>query len=227
MSMSTGIHIPLVIAIDGPAASGKGTLARSLAERLGLSYLDTGKLYRAVGWRVLQTGASLEDNEAASTIARTITEADINSDQLYAEEVGSAGSKVSAIPGVRQALLEFQRVFAAKPDGAILDGRDIGTVICPDADIKFFVTADIETRTTRRYRELSQKDPSVQYDAVRENLQSRDLRDSERAIAPLVMAEDAVHLDTTGMDADTALERALAIITPILQAKRPPAAQHG
>jgi cytidylate kinase len=212
-------HIPLVIAIDGPAASGKGTLARKLAQRLGLEYLDTGKLYRAVGLRMLATRTDLQDEAAAVRVAQNITQEDINSERLYDEQVGDAASKVSALPKVREALLQFQVEFAKRPEGAVLDGRDIGTVICPDADIKLFITADIDSRATRRFKELSGKGETVTYEQVVADLQARDKRDSERAIAPLQKAEDAIHIDTTDLDASAVLEKVLSYVEPVAAAK--------
>lgn len=200
----------MIIAIDGPAAAGKGTLARSLAKRLGLAYLDTGLLYRAVGQKTLRQGLTPE------AAAQSLTAADLDQPGLRAEEAGQAASKVAAIQEVRQALLAFQRRFAAHPPppakGAVLDGRDIGTVVCPDATVKLFVTASAEARAQRRHKELRERGESSIYARVLEEMRARDARDQERAVAPLIPAADATVLDTTDLDADQALDVALALI---------------
>lgn len=205
-------HKPLTIAIDGPAASGKGTLARRLAEALGLKYLDTGSLYRAVGMKLLYSNQSPEDEQAALEAAQSITLQDLRNPRLRQEHVGNAASIISAMPAVREALLNFQREIAASPEGAVLDGRDIGTVVCPQADYKFFITADIETRAKRRHRELSGQGIEVVYDSVLADLKERDERDSQRDAAPLKPAEQAETLDTSSLSADEVLERVLALI---------------
>ncbi|MEQ8229246.1 MAG: (d)CMP kinase [Rhodospirillales bacterium] len=206
----------MIIAIDGPAAAGKGTLARRIADRLNLAYLDTGLLYRATGKRVLEAGADPEDAEAAEAQARALEPRDLERPDLRTETVGQAASKVSAVPGVRAALLDFQRTFAATPPegfkGAVLDGRDIGTVVCPDADVKLFVTASDEVRAARRHKELQEKDPDVIYARVLEEMRERDARDRSRAVAPLEPAEDAILLDTSDQNADEVFEKALDII---------------
>lgn len=206
----------MIIAIDGPAAAGKGTLARRIADRLNLAYLDTGLLYRATGKRVLEAGADPEDAEAAEAQARALEPKDLERPDLRTEAVGQAASKVSAVPGVRAALLDFQRTFAATPpegfQGAVLDGRDIGTVVCPDADVKLFVTASDEVRAARRHKELQEKDPDVIYARVLEEMRERDARDRSRAVAPLEPAEDATLLDTSDLNADEVFAKALDII---------------
>ncbi len=209
-----------VIAIDGPAASGKGTLAKSLAKEFNYAYLDTGKLYRAVGMEVLRKGRDPDDPKAA--IPEAIHFKDNFNPELLADpvlatdEAGQAASKVSAIPEVREALLQLQKDFANNPPegfgGAVLDGRDIGTVICPDARHKLFVTADTEIRAERRHKELQSRDIDVTYEAVLADMRQRDARDSGRATAPLKPAEDAVVLDTTDLDIDEAFEKALKLI---------------
>jgi cytidylate kinase len=200
----------MIIAIDGPAAAGKGTLARSLAKRLGLAYLDTGLLYRAVGQKALRLGQTPEE------AARCLGAADLEMPGLRSEEAGQAASKVAANQEVRRALLDFQRRFAHHPpppfEGAVLDGRDIGTVVCPDAAVKLFVTASAEARALRRHRELIERGESSIYARVLEEMRARDARDQERAIAPLVPAADATVLDTTDLDADQALRAALDLI---------------
>ena len=197
---------PLVIAVDGPAASGKSTLARRIAEHYGLPFLDTGLLYRAVGRRVLAAGGDPGDEASATKAALALAPADVDAGQLRGEGTGQAASKVAAFPSVRAALLPFQRNFAATPPGAVLAGRDVGTVICPDATLKVFVTASVEERARRRFEELRQRgDPTI-YAAVLEELRERDRRDQDRAVAPLRPAPDAWVLDTTDLDADAAFE---------------------
>lgn len=198
----------IVIAIDGTAASGKGTLARKLAEALNLPHLDTGKLYRYVGLAVLRAGgdpSSPEDAEAATMVMSiALDPKNLSNQELMSDEAGQAASKVAAIPGVRKALLGYQRQFAAKPGGAILDGRDIGTVICPDAPLKLFVDAKVEARAERRFKELQNRGIFANYDAVLADMRERDARDSGRADAPMKPADDAVIIDTTDMNADEA-----------------------
>tara|TARA_R110000772_G_scaffold215694_2_gene326306 strand:- start:152729 stop:153355 length:627 start_codon:yes stop_codon:yes gene_type:complete len=206
----------MIIAIDGPAAAGKGTLARRIARDLGFAYLDTGLLYRATGKRVLEAGADPEDAPAAEAEARALTPRDLERPDLRTDAVAQAASKVSAVPGVRAALLDFQRTFAAHPPegfkGAVLDGRDIGTVVCPDADVKLFVTASDEVRARRRFKELQESDPDVIYARVLEEMRERDARDRSRAVAPLEPAEDAILLDTSALNADEVFAKALDII---------------
>ncbi len=206
----------MIIAIDGPAAAGKGTLARRIARDLGFAYLDTGLLYRATGKRVLEAGADPEDAQAAEAEARALAPRDLERPDLRTDAVAQAASKVSAVPGVRAALLDFQRGFAAQPPGAakgaVLDGRDIGTVVCPDADVKLFVTASDEVRARRRFKELQESDPDVIYARVLEEMRERDARDRSRAVAPLEPAEDAILLDTSDLNADEVFAKALDII---------------
>lgn len=203
---------PLVIAVDGPAASGKGTLAKKIADALGLEYLDTGAIYRAVGLKVIRQGIAMDNEAAIIKIAASLTPSDLTDDGLYAEGVGMVASIVSAIPEVRQVLFSMQRDIAQGSKGAVLDGRDIGTVICPDADFKFYITANIEARAERRYKQLQNQGKSTIYKDVLEDLQKRDDRDSSRAVAPMMQAEDAIHIDTTDMDAHEVLQKVLAII---------------
>ena len=202
----------LVIAVDGPAAAGKGTLARRLAAHYGLAYLDTGLIYRAVGAATLAAGGDPADPAAAEAAARALRPADLERDGLRGEAAGAAASKVAAVPGVRAALLDFQRRFAAAPPGAVLDGRDIGTVVCPEADAKLFVTASVEVRAQRRLKELRDKGEDAIYATVLRDLAARDERDSGRDVAPLKPAEDAFRLVTDDLDADEAFERAVEAI---------------
>ncbi|MCF8479742.1 MAG: (d)CMP kinase [Rhodospirillum sp.] len=206
----------MIIAIDGPAASGKGTLSRRLAGRLGYAHLDTGKLYRAVGMAVVRAGGDPTDPETAETAARALDTATLGDPVLTTDEAGIAASKVAAIPGVRAALLDLQRAFASRPPngcrGAVLDGRDIGTVVCPDADAKFFVTASVETRANRRLLELRANGLDAKEEDVLRDMKERDARDSGRSVAPMAQAADAVVLDTSNMNAEQALDAALAVL---------------
>jgi cytidylate kinase len=204
------------IALDGPAASGKGTLARKLAQHYGLAYLDTGSLYRAVAAKLLAAGADPADADAAAAAAEGLEPADLQRQDLRGQATGAAASVVAAQPRVRAALLDFQRRFAAEPPdgaaGAVLDGRDIGTVVCPRAEAKIFVTASAEVRARRRHEELiGRGEPSI-YAHVLEEIRQRDKRDSERAAAPLKPAEDAVLLDTSELDIAAAFEAAKRIV---------------
>ena len=202
---------PVVIAIDGPAAAGKGTLARRLAAALGLPYLDTGKLYRAVGRLVLDDGGDPANPPGAEAAARRLTPADLERTDLRTPDVDRAAAAVASIPGVRAALLAFQRDFG-RASGAVLDGRDIGTVIFPDADAKLFVSASVDARARRRWLELQGRAVDVSFEAVRDDMQARDAADAAREAAPLRLADDATLLDTTDLDADAAFEQALLIL---------------
>lgn len=196
----------LVIAIDGPSASGKGTLAKRLAAHFKLPHLDTGLLYRAVGWAAFRTGRAPEE------IAARLGVADLDDPELKGDEAGQQGSKVAANREVRANLLKLQKNFASQGTGAVLDGRDIGTVICPDAPVKLFVTASPEVRAERRYQELRARGGDTIKPRVLAEMAERDRRDSERAAAPLKAAPDAYLLDTSDMDADAAFAAALAFI---------------
>lgn len=198
----------MIIAIDGPAASGKGTLARRVAERLGLPHLDTGLLYRAVGRRMLDLGHGLDDRDAAADVAQSLSLSWLVDERLRTGEAGKAASAVAIIPEVRAALKQFQVDFAHQSDGAVLDGRDIGTVIAPDATLKIWVTASPEVRARRRWLELSVKDPAVSEAQLLADLQARDARDAPN----MVRAADAVVLDTSTMDRDAVLAAALALV---------------
>jgi len=200
------VSVPLIVAIDGPSASGKGTLAQRLATHFGLPHLDTCLLYRAVGWMAERTG------RPPIEIAAALQPRDLDNPELRTDQAGQAGSKVAAIPEVRTNLLNFQRKFAYQRSGAVLDGRDIGTVICPDAAIKLFVTASLQARAERRYQELRERGADPIKPRVLAEMAERDRRDSERAAAPLKAAPDAFLLDTSDMDADAAFAAALAFI---------------
>ncbi len=202
----------MIIAIDGPAAAGKGTLARRVAAALNLPYLDTGLLYRAVGRLVLEAGADPADAAAAAAAARALTEADLARHDLRGPAADKAASQVAGIAEVRAALLDYQRRYGTAR-GAVLDGRDIGTIVFPEADVKLFVTASLEARAARRHAELAARGEDVAVAAVRAELAARDEADRTRAAAPLKPAADAVRIDTTEMDADAAFARALELIT--------------
>jgi len=193
------------VAIDGPAAAGKGTIARAVAARFGFAHLDTGLLYRAVGQRVLA-------GEDAVSAARGLRAEDLDHPELRGAEAAQAASRVAAIPDVRAALLDFQHAFARRLGGAVLDGRDIGTVICPGADVKLYVTATDETRGWRRHKELTEAGREISLEQVLTDLRERDARDSARATAPLKPADDAVLLDTSEMTIDQAVSRAIELI---------------
>jgi len=203
----------LIIAVDGPAASGKGTIAARLAAHYGLPFLDTGLLYRAVGMGVMASGASLDDAGAAEAVARTLDAAHLSDDpRLTTGEAGEAASRIAGYSGVRGALLELQRDFAAQLGGAVLDGRDIGTVIAPHAPAKLYVTATPEVRATRRWKQLTARGDAIAYEDMLADILRRDERDAGRGAAPMVQAEDAVLLDTTEMDIEAAFDAARRIV---------------
>ncbi|SDD39349.1 (d)CMP kinase [Ruegeria marina] len=200
------------VAIDGPAAAGKGTISKGVAARFGFAHLDTGLLYRAVGRRML-------DGETPEAAALALTAEDLDRPDLRTAEVAQAASKVAAIPAVRAALVDFQRAFARRAGGAVLDGRDIGTVICPEAEVKLFVTASAEVRAERRYLELAAKGSRMTREEVLADVKERDARDAERAAAPMKPAKDAVMFDTSALDIDAALAAAIAVIEARMSAK--------
>ncbi|HZF76640.1 MAG TPA: (d)CMP kinase [Acetobacteraceae bacterium] len=200
-----------IIAVDGPAAAGKGTLARRLAAELGLPFLDTGLLYRATGRRLLDAGGDPRDADAAEAAARALDPADLARGDLRGPQADMAASAVAAIPAVRAALLDWQRDFGRR-HGAVLDGRDIGTVVFPDATVKLFVTASPAERARRRWLELRGRGVAADLAEVEAELRARDAQDSARAVAPLRAAEDAVTIDTTALDADAAFAQALAVV---------------
>ena len=204
--------MPLVIAIDGPAASGKGTLAKRLADHYRLPHLDTGLLYRAVALSMIDSGLSLDDSEAAPRAAQALDADRLDDPRLRDRAMGEAASRISAVPEVRAALLAWQRRFAADPQGAVLDGRDIGTVVCPMASVKLFITASSQERARRRHLELSGRGEAATFSAILSDIEARDARDASRAAAPLRMADDAVRLDTTTLDPDAAFAEARSIV---------------
>ena len=201
-----------VVAIDGPAAAGKGTIARAVAAEFGFAHLDTGLLYRAVGKRALTMGRGVIDDGVAELVARELREQDVRDEGLRTVMVSRAASRVAALPGVRSALLDFQRKFAARDDGAVLDGRDIGTVICPDADVKLYVTASDDTRAKRRFEEVTARGEETTLSRVAADLKTRDERDASREDAPMIQASDAVALDTSQMSVEQAIAAAIEIV---------------
>jgi CMP/dCMP kinase len=211
--------VRFVVAIDGPAASGKGTIARAVAERFGFAHLDTGLLYRAVAMKTLATSRGVIDAGVAELIAARLGEADLARPDLRAPRAAQAASRVAALPGVRRALLGFQRRFAAREGGAVLDGRDIGTVICPGAEVKLFVTASDAVRAQRRFEELAAAGSATSVERVASELRMRDLRDVGRGDAPLRRAPDAVLLDTSELSIDAAVTRAVAEVGQRLESR--------
>ncbi|KQP85501.1 MULTISPECIES: (d)CMP kinase [unclassified Methylobacterium] len=202
----------MVIAIDGPAASGKGTLAKRLAEHYGLPHLDTGLLYRAVALTVIDAGRNLDDHQAAARAASSLIADRLADPRLRERAMGEAASRISAVPAVRAALLAWQQRFAGNASGAVLDGRDIGTVVCPNAQVKLFITAAPEERARRRHLELLRRGESASLGAILDDIVARDARDAQRSTAPLKAAADAVVLDTTDLDADEAFAAARAVV---------------
>ena len=204
----------MIIAVDGPAAAGKGTIARALARHYGYHFLDTGSLYRMVGLAALKAGGEPISPETAIAAARSLDPTSFTDAELRSETVGAAASIVAVIPEVRAALLDVQRSFARREPGAVLDGRDIGTVVCPDAEAKLFITASPEVRARRRQAELG----SADYAVILAEIRARDARDSQRATSPLVAAKDAVTLDTSEMDITAAVQAAITVV----EARRTP-----
>jgi len=197
------------VAIDGPAAAGKGTISKAVAAHFGFAHLDTGLLYRGVGKKALAYSRTSYYPEVAEQLARELTADDLKADDLRTAEVAQAASKVAVIPEVRAVLLDFQRDFAKRDGGAVLDGRDIGTVICPDANVKLFVTASAEVRAYRRFLELSGKGEDVTFKGVLADVVARDTRDRERSSAPLIAADDAILIDTSKMSIEEAVQTAI------------------
>jgi CMP/dCMP kinase len=211
----------MIVAIDGPAASGKGTLAKRLARHYGLRHLDTGVIYRAVAKAMLDAGAELTDEARAAAVAMALDPETFGDPALRSHAVGSAASVVSALPKVRQALVDFQRQFAAEPPGAVLDGRDIGTVICPDADVKIFVVADPKIRARRRTLEAEGRGEAADEAVILADILARDERDQNRAAAPLKAAEDAYLLDNSHLDIEGGVRAAIDIIEAVRAGRQP------
>ena len=209
----------IIIAVDGPAASGKGTLSRRLATEFGLRHLDTGLGYRAVAHHLLQNGLPLDDEAHAVEAAQAVSMTDLDASVLSRHEVGDAASKVSVFPAVRRILVEKQREFASQAPGAVLDGRDIGTVVCPDADVKLYVTASPEVRAGRRHREILRLGGAAEFEDILADIARRDARDMERADSPLRPAADAHLLDTSQMSIEAAFLAARAIVEDVLAAR--------
>lgn len=209
----------MIIAIDGTLASGKGTIARRLAGWFGLAHLDTGQLYRATGVAALKRGIDLTDAEALAEVAQTLDLSEFDDDALRTAEAGQAASKVAVVPEVRAALLDYQRAYAAQPKGAVLDGRDIGTVVCPNADVKLWVDAAVEVRATRRWKELTAKGETLTLNDMIAQLKERDTRDANRKDAPMVAAADAVLIDTSDLTIDAAVDKACKAVEAALARK--------
>lgn len=210
----------MIIAIDGPAASGKGTIARRLADRFGFAYMDTGLLYRAVARDLLCAGLPLDDQQHAKLAAQGLDVRSLDDPKLRDRGIGEAASVVAAIGSVRRALLERQRTFAGQRPGAVLDGRDIGTVVCPDADVKIFVVADSEVRARRRFLELKARGENVSEASVLADIRARDERDRNRQESPMIPADDAVLLDTTYLDIEAAVAEAVRLVERLLDRPR-------
>ena len=206
----------MIIAVDGPSAAGKGTLSRRLAAHFGLAHLDTGALYRAVALAVLRARGNPGDLDTCVAAAKALDHKTLDDPEIRSERTAAAASKLAPIPEVRAVLLAYQRSFATRPpgeaNGAVLDGRDIGTVVCPDADVKLFITASAEARAERRLKELRERGIEAISSDVLQDMKERDARDQARAVAPMVPAEDAIVLDTTDLDADAAFEESLEMI---------------
>ena len=208
----------MIIAIDGPAAAGKGTLSRQIAEAYGFHHLDTGLTYRATAKALLDAGLPLDDEAVAEKMARDVELAGLDRDVLSAHEIGEAASRIAVMPAVRRALVEAQQAFAKRRPGTVLDGRDIGTVVCPDAPVKLYVTASADVRANRRYEEIVAKGGEAEYDEIFADVKKRDERDMGRADSPLKPADDAHLLDTSEMDIEAAFLAAKAIIDGVMAA---------
>ena len=202
----------IIIAVDGPAASGKGTIAKALARHYGLPHMDTGMLYRSVALSLWKFGGDAGNEFEALRAVEGIEQISVDDEELRSETIGKLASKVSAYPSVREALLERQHSFARQPGGAVLDGRDIGTVICPDASAKLFVTATPEIRAERRHKEILGRGINAHFDEVLADIRARDERDAGRDAAPLMVAKDAFVLDTTSLDVDAAVAAAIEAV---------------
>jgi len=209
----------MIIAIDGTLASGKGTIARRLSRWYGLAYMDTGQLYRATGVVALKRGTDFDDPAALAQVALSLDLNDYSDDELRTAEAGQAASKVAVVPEVRAALLDKQRAFARQKGGAVLDGRDIGTVVCPSAEVKLWVDADVIVRATRRWTELNAKGDPLTLDEMIAQLRERDARDKSRKDAPMIAAADAVLIDTTHLSIDAAVDKARDAVEAVLARK--------
>lgn len=209
----------MIIAIDGTLASGKGTIARRLSGWYGLAHMDTGRLYRATGVAALKMAVDFDDPAALAKVARSLDLNDYSEEELRTAEAGQAASKVAAVPEVRAALLELQRAFANQAGGAVLDGRDIGTVVCPEADVKLWIDASVEVRATRRWKELTEKGETLSLEDMIAKLKERDERDKNRADAPMVAAADSVLIDTTHLTIDAAVDKARAAVDAVIAQK--------
>ncbi|MEO0327763.1 MAG: (d)CMP kinase [Pseudomonadota bacterium] len=209
----------MIIAIDGPAASGKGTLARRLAEHFSIPHLDTGLTYRAVGNALLQVGLPLDDEAIAAVAAENLDLSKLDRAVLSSHAIGESASKIAVMKSVREILVNAQRAFAAKGPGAVLDGRDIGTVVCPDADVKFYVTASAEKRAERRFKEIGEKGSEASFEVILADIQKRDERDMTREESPLKPAQDAHLIDTSEMSIETAFNEALQIVKTAIASK--------
>lgn len=209
----------MIIAIDGTLASGKGTIARRLSRLYGLGYMDTGQLYRAAGVAAVKQAVSFEDAAALADVAANLDLGDFAASDLRTAEAGQAASKVAAVPEVRMALLGLQKDFAGRPGGAVLDGRDIGTVVCPDADVKLWIDADVEVRAKRRWTELVEKGETLTLEQMIAQLQERDERDKNRENAPMIKAANAILIDTTHLSIDAAVDKARAAVEAVIAQK--------
>jgi cytidylate kinase len=209
----------MIIAIDGTLASGKGTIAKRISGLYGLAYMDTGRLYRATGVAATKQNTDFLDAAALAKVARTLDLNDFDEEELRTAEAGQSASKVAAVPEVRAALLELQRAFARQPKGAVLDGRDIGTVVCPDANVKLWVDADVEIRAERRWKELHAKGDTLSLSEMIAQLKERDERDKNRKDAPMVAAADAVLIDTTHLSIDAAVDKARSAVEAAIASK--------
>lgn len=202
----------LLIAIDGPSASGKGTVSKLLSEKFNIPHLNTGGLYRGLAYKAMQRGIDLNDEQSLVELAKTLNQDDINNPIIFTEEIGGKAAIVAKIQAVRDVLFNYQRDFANQDGGAILDGRDIGTVICPDADYKFFIIASAEERANRRFKEMKEKGQDVSYDEILAKIKERDERDMNRVASPFKKADDAVLIDTTGKTIDEVFQKVLGFI---------------
>jgi CMP/dCMP kinase len=203
----------MIIAVDGPSAAGKGTIAKAIAQALGYHFLDTGSLYRATAFQLLQAGAPLDNEALAAQCAAALDISAVRDEDLRSEVVAAAASRISAYPSLRQNLLEYQRRFAAQSPGAVLDGRDIGTVICPAAEVKLFITASAEVRAKRRFEELSARGEKISFAAILADVEARDFRDANRTVSPLKPAADAEVIDTSELSIGEAIAAAMAVVT--------------